>query len=281
MLEGGKVLQVLERFYVPLAYAIQNPASIPVGEYPYPYVRATRVPPVKMLPDEVDAWNRAFDITGKILAIGKGIAIIDTDILLTELDRVSYNTIMDRSKNKKGRMPRPDVSDFVLYGGRYSKFFPCDVEGVEWQVQPYAHLERRADGSGLYTASMQLRFFAMDKRGRIAVAVPRPIKHGFPAYSNDAISPGAVVAPYQPIDARLSFNTTIDPERENKFEVYLDNNGKFRLRTELHNPKQIEESMIPDNERVRLFFSQIATFLAPMKDGDKTIDNLFQTEGRV
>lgn len=281
MLEGGKVLQVLARVYEPLSYAIQNPSSIPVGNYPYPYMRATRVAPVKMHSDELDAWNQTFDITGKALAARKGIVAVDTNIPLTELDRVSYQAIMDRAKKKDAKMPRPDLSDCVLYGGTYCKFFPFEVDGIEFYIQPHAIMETTRDWNNLQIASLQLRFFAMDRDGRLAVAVPRPVRHGFPAYSDNPILSGAIVVPYEPIDVRLLFNTTLDPNGQNKLWIELSNHYKLRMRAELHDREKINQTQVPSDDRIEVFFGQIARFLAPMKEGNRTIDNLFQTEGRV
>lgn len=280
MLEGGKAVQVLERVYPSLAYTIQNPASIPVGLHPYPYMRTTKVAPVKMRPDELDAWNQAFDITGKVIAAKKGIVAIDTDITLAELDRVSYETIMDRAKKKDTKLSRPDSSDCVLYGGRYSKFFPFEVDGMEFYIQPHATFGRTGDGKKLEAASLQLRFFVKDIEHRLAVAEALPIRRSFPP-NYSPIFPGTVVAPCEIIDVRVSFNTTLDPSRQNNLWVELSNHYKLRMLAELHDEEKIKQTQVPDYDKVEVFFGQVARFLAPIKDGDMTIDNLFQTEGRI
>ena len=276
MLEGGKILKVLERFHAPLDYAINHPSSLPLSSYPYPNKTETKVEPVKMHSDEIDAWNRAFDITGKVLAARKSLVVIDNDIPLTDLERVSFETTMDIAT---GKIPRPEGSpDTVLYGGKYFRFFPFEFDGMELYIQPHAHLERRADGKALYSASIQLRFLVKDKDGRLAVAVPRPIRHGFPEYY-DTISAGAIVSPYEPIDARLSFNTTFNPDISNTLEVEIDTLKRLRMRAELNNKDM--GGFFPYDDKVEVFFGQIARFLAPRKDDDTTIDNLFDTKDRA
>lgn len=279
MLERGKAINALARFYESLAYAIQHPDSIPVGQHPYPYARATKVEPVKMFADEADAWNRTFDIAGKVLAARKEIAAIETDIPLAELDKVTYENVMKAAMSR--HTPWQEISGSVLYGGKYSKFFPFEVDGMELYVQPRAIFEKMPDGSGIWTASVQLRFFVKDKEGRLAVGVPTPINHGFPAYRQDAISPGAIVAPYEPIDADVYFNTVLDPIRQNELLLDIITPNRIRMRAEIHDGEKITKMQIPDNGRVEVFFWQVDRFLAPIRNGCKTIDDLFRTEDRV
>jgi|GEM_PF-4493546 hypothetical protein len=281
----GYVAQVLGRFYAPLAYGIKHPRLMNVDGYPYPNATNTKVEPVKMLPDEVFAWDSVFDITGKALAARKGIVVVDTDIPLTELDRISYKTAIDRTKNSG--MPQSNMSNSVLYAGKPFRFFPYEVrffpfefDCVELYIQPHAHLEREGDGKGLYAASIQLKFFVRDAHGKLAVAVSRTIRQDYLKHVSDTILPGAIVVPYQPIDVMLCCNTALDPNRQNELLVELDTPDKLRMRAELHNP-DLRGIKVPDNRRVWLFFEQIAGFLGPRLEGDDTIDRLFDMRRRV
>lgn len=279
MLEGGKALKVLARFYESLAYAIRHPDSVTVGEYPYPYTRATKIEPVKMISDEVDAWDRAFGITGKVIAARAGLVAVETGIPLAELDKVTYDNRIKAAKN--GHIPNQDVSGSVFYGGKCTKFFPFEADSMELYVQPHAVFGKATEGKTLQTASLQLRFYVKDKDGRLAVAVPVPIKHGFPAYGQDEISPGAIVVPYEPIAASLSFNTSAGAERQNKLEIEINTGTNLRMRAGVHDVETIGKIRIPNDDGIDVFFGQLDRFLKPLGEGGKTIDDLFQTEGMV
>lgn len=282
MLEGGRIVQVLERFYGPLIDAINNPSSIKIGTFPYPYMVRTKIEPVRMLRDEVKAWDESFDLSGKVqLAAEKSLAVIPTNVSLAELDKVVYDATIRAARDKADRRGEQkqsrNLSDSVLYAEKQYKFARLGFEDREFFIQPYASFERSPDGNKLQAATLQLKIFVFEY-GRLAVTVPTALRHGrFPS----KVEQGSVVAPYEPIDVRLSFNTAIDNAIENMVEVDLSTDSSFRMGAKLNNP-DMSKVKLPYDSRAELFFAQIARFLKLRNPPRKsTLGNLFQTEGRT
>ena len=156
--------RVLKGFYRILDYGLKNPGILS-GDSNYPYGIESRVTPVQMRPDEVQAWDKLFGITSKVLAAGEAIKVPDVVIPPSEFDSVCFKVTKEMDYKS---LPKIGGCDVVFYDGKYIPFrllksiilpgkprhyelVPFNSNGMRSYIQPHAYLERKAYGAGLYS----------------------------------------------------------------------------------------------------------------------------------
>ncbi|MBI2021813.1 hypothetical protein HYS93_02960 [Candidatus Daviesbacteria bacterium] len=214
---------------------------------------------VPMLEDEIGLWDTHFGIKRSVAENIEAGKLFVPDAVKGEEPNCDHGPFYSPRQVKGRETYKVNLDE----GWAWVPVTPLKPEGVSYHIRPLAYFHGRLmgdldgmplvfGGEGLESAFISLGVMIQDEQGRWVHSKMRGTER----------NPDArILGIHEPAFGVLYFNTSIEPDKPNTLKMDVSEPKWFRATANLHRMGGIDDLVIPDDPKLRLYFWQLDRFI--------------------